>query len=143
MKNLAAAGKTPTKAAAGRTRTDTLKGKASSASLKQDAVPSDSDTDGKATEDFDAKDTKGASSQSRFANFFSLSYGKHTNNNSGMDAAEKGDDNTTAEAMEDSKGDNDGEAEPELAELVLIVHGIGQKVRARAGALSWSRSIPF
>lgn len=46
---------------------------------------------------------------------------------SGVDAAEKGDSNTTAEAMDDDKGTDDG-SEPELAELVLVIHGIGQKL---------------
>ncbi|KAK9899575.1 hypothetical protein P389DRAFT_164561 [Cystobasidium minutum MCA 4210] len=46
---------------------------------------------------------------------------------SGVDAAEHGDSNTTSEAMDDDKGTEDG-SEPELAELVLVVHGIGQKL---------------
>lgn len=46
---------------------------------------------------------------------------------SGANSTEKGDSNTTAEAMDDDKSAEDG-SEPELAELVLIIHGIGQKL---------------
>lgn len=72
-------------------------------------------------------------STSRFANLFSLGYGKVKTEE--KDSA--GNDNTTSEAMDASQGDDeddDGE-EAELAQLVLIIHGIGQKVRRGAHLL--------
>ena len=66
---------------------------------------------------------------SRLANLFSMGYSASSASRTNadlQDPAEQGDDNTTAEAMEE--GGNDGNAEPELAELILVIHGVGQKV---------------
>lgn len=67
-------------------------------------------------------------SKGTFGTLFSFGSRFGTSSKSRADAAEKGDSNTTAEALEDDKGEEDGK-DPELAELVLVIHGIGQKVR--------------
>ena len=114
--------------AAAKERKDVLKTKASTATLKSD-VMSDTDSDNPAkADDPKVKEGKGSS---RLGNMFSFGYassGKKAASAESQDHVETADENTTAEAMEGSKGESDGSAEPELAELCICIHGIGQKL---------------
>jgi hypothetical protein len=117
-------------------KANAVKNKASQASLKADNLPSDSESEARHSEDagpssvkMENTQSKGSSAgPSRFSSLFSLGYRTTTGsrkNDGNTDPAEQADDNTTAEAMEEG---SDSPSEPELAELVLVVHGIGQKV---------------
>lgn len=130
MKHLGPKSKAGKVESAAKDRKDVLKNKASTATLKSEAM-SDTDSDNPAkTEDPKTKETKGGS---RLGNMFSFGYstsGKKAASSDAQDNVEAADENTTAEAMEGSKGNSDGSAEPELAELCICVHGIGQKLAA-------------
>lgn len=87
--------------------------------LQKDLKVDETDTkDGKQAE---APKSSGLGSLLTFKNRFTGT------SKSGTYSPEKGDSNTTAEAMDEDKGTEDG-SEPELAELVLVIHGIGQKL---------------
>ena len=99
-----------------------------------DAVPSDSDSDIRQADEGKppAQSASVGKASSRLSSLFSMAYSttSHSKPNSrAPDAAEKADNNTTAEAMEGDKAGDNGKAEPELTELILIVHGVGQKVK--------------
>lgn len=118
--------------------------KESIANLKAEAAAAEhgvSDSDSEhATDSLPSSPAKASATKSKsgLSSLFSLAYSSKSKISATNDAdeVEAGDDNTTAEAMEDTKSPDDGQAEQELAELVLIVHGIGQKVR-------WAKSARY
>lgn len=120
----------PAEKSSSRARVETDKLASKAADIKQQASnklqkeplrPDNTDTNTDKTGSADAPKTGALGSLFTFKNRFTGS------SKSGVDAAEKGDSNTTSEAMDDDKGTDDG-SEPELAELVLVIHGIGQKL---------------
>lgn len=113
--------------AAAKEKKDALKTKASINQLKatQGAAEAEPNAAEKAE---DPKATQKAGS--RLGNMFSFSYSSSGKKGGSdvQDNVESADENTTAEAMEGSKGEGDSNGEPELAELCICVHGIGQKL---------------
>lgn len=115
--------KSPSKA---KSEVDKLASKAADikeqASLKlQKDLKADSGEPGQSAKESDTPKSSALGSLFAFKNRFTSS------SKSGVESTEKGDSNTTAEAMDEDKSTEDG-SEPELAELVLVIHGIGQKL---------------
>lgn len=129
IKHMGNKSKSSTKAeAAVKDRKEALKNKVSTTTLKSEAM-SETDSSDSIAKAEDPKVTQ-AKGGSRLGSMFAFSYsssGKKTSPDA-QDNVEAADENTTAEAMEGSRGESDGSTEPELAELCICVHGIGQKL---------------